>query len=155
MDKNRVIGVENRLPWHLPADLKRFKSLTTGHHIIMGRKTFESIGKPLPGRTNVIVTRQLGYRVDGCKVVHTLDAALMATRGDEEAFIIGGADIYKQALSYADRIYVTEIDTEIAKGDAHFPKIDLLTWRLQAEEAHEPDEKNQFRYRYLTFAKNA
>lgn len=153
MDKNRVIGVDNQLPWHLPADLKRFKALTMGHTIVMGRKTYESIGRPLPGRTNVIVTRQQHYQVEGCRVAHSLDAAVMPTREDNEVFIIGGAELYTQAISYADRLYVTEIETKVARGDAYFPEIDVQVWRLSDEHECLADEKNLFRYRYLTWVK--
>lgn len=150
MDKNRAIGVNNTLPWHLPADLKRFKALTMGHHMIMGRKTYESIGKPLPGRTTVIVTRQKDYKADGCKVVHSLNAALEAAREDAEIFVIGGAELFTQALARADRLYVTFIDTEV-KGDTFFPQIDPQQWITLEEQAFEPDEKNCYHYRYVTF----
>jgi dihydrofolate reductase len=151
MDKERAIGVDNKLPWHLPADLKRFKQLTLGHHIIMGRKTFESIGKPLPGRTNVIVTRQRDYKAEGCKVVHSLDAAVMLTREDEQAFIIGGADLFEQAMKFADRLYITEIDTRVERGDTFFPKFDKAEWNVIEKTTHEPDDKNRFRYVFLTY----
>lgn len=153
MDKDRVIGVENRLPWHLPADLKRFKELTMGHHVIMGRKTFESIGKPLPGRTNVIVTRQHDYHVEGCKVVHSLDAALMLTRGDAEAFVIGGGELFAHALEFADKLYLTEIDIQVGKGDAHFPVLDPSQWTLSEKTECQPDESNRFHYTYKTFTR--
>lgn len=153
MDKNRVIGVDNQLPWHLPADLKRFKALTMGHHIIMGRKTYESIGKPLPGRKTVIVTRQHDYKAEGCFVVHSLDAAVMMTRGDEHAFIIGGADLFQQSLPYADRVYLTEIELKVPRGDTYFPELPASQWQLVEREDHKPDEKNQYAYSYLTYAK--
>ena len=153
MDKNRVIGLENKLPWSLPADLKRFKQLTSGHHVVMGRKTFESIGKPLPGRTNVIITRQPDYKVDGCTIVHSLDAALAATKGDDEAFIIGGADLYAQALPLVDRIYITEVDLKVAGGDAHFPVVDLTGWNVVAKIVCEADDKNSFGYTYMTYSR--
>lgn len=153
MDKNRVIGVENKLPWHLPSDLKRFKALTLGHHVIMGRKTFESIGKPLPGRTNVIVTRQQNYQAQGCKVVHSLDAAIMGSRGDGEAFIIGGAELYLQALPYADKLYITEIDLKVPKGDAYFPPLDLKKWKMIEKIEHKADASNPIAFAYLTYVK--
>ncbi|MGA7749149.1 MAG: dihydrofolate reductase, partial [Gallionella sp.] len=105
MAKNRVIGINNTLPWHLPADLKHFKALTMGHHIVMGRKTYESIGKPLPGRTSVVVTRNAHYAPPGVVVVNSLEAAIAACGNDEEIFVIGGAELYSQAIDLADRIY--------------------------------------------------
>src|SRR5665811_1829226 len=105
MAKNRVIGANNTLPWHLPADLKHFKALTMGHHIVMGRKTYESIGKPLPGRTSVVVTRNADYSTPGVIVVHTLEAAIAACGDDDEIFVIGGAELFNQAINLADRIY--------------------------------------------------
>ena len=153
MDKDRVIGVENKLPWHLPADLKRFKELTLGHHMIMGRKTFDSIGRPLPGRTSVIVSRQANYKVEGCKVASSLEAALELSRGDTEIFIIGGGDLFAQALPLADRLYLTEIDLRVGRGDVYFPEISAQAWRETERVTHEPDDKNKFRYTYLTYVK--
>ncbi len=153
MDKKRVIGVDNKLPWHLPADLKRFKELTLGHHIVMGRKTFESIGKPLPGRTTVIITRQREYKAEGCLVVHSLDAALLAAASDSETFILGGGEIFTQALETADKIYITEIDTEVPRGDAYFPELDRTQWKLLERTECSPDDKNRFRYIFLTYLK--
>lgn len=127
MARNRVIGVDNTLPWRLSEDLKHFKALTMGHHIIMGRKTFESIGKPLPGRTTVIVTRDAGYQVDGCLTAHSIDAAIAACGDDPEVFFVGGAQLYAQVLPRADRLYLTEIQAEFA-GDAHFPDFDHAAW---------------------------
>jgi dihydrofolate reductase len=133
---NRVIGLNNTLPWHLPEDLKRFRALTMGHHIIMGRKTYESLGRLLPGRTTVIVSRQAGYQIDGAKVAGSLQEAIDACDGDDEVFVIGGAEIYRQALGLADRLYLTEIDAVFA-GDAWFPEFDRTEWsecvREQAE----------------------
>lgn len=151
MDRNRVIGVDNQLPWHLPVDLKFFKEKTLGHHIIMGRKTFESMGKPLPGRTSVIVTRQHDYRVEGARVVHTLDAALMTTQGDDDVFIIGGADIFTQSLKFADRIYLTEVDLAVPRGDVYFPVLDSKEWQVAEKRVHESDEKNKYRCTFLTY----
>lgn len=153
MDKNRVIGVENKLPWHLPVDLKFFKDKTMGHHVIMGRKTFESVGKPLPGRTNVIVTRQQDYKVEGAHVVHSLDAAVMMSRGDDEVFIVGGADIYAQSLDFADRVYLTKVDLAVPRGDAHFPELDPAKWELAEKRVHKPDEKNKYACTFLTYVK--
>ncbi len=124
---NRVIGLNNALPWHLPEDLKRFRALTMGHHIIMGRKTYESLGRLLPGRTTVIVTRQPGYRVDGAKIAGSLQAAVSICGDDDEVFIIGGAEIYRESLDLADKMYLTEIDAEF-HGDAWFPQFEMDDW---------------------------
>jgi dihydrofolate reductase len=129
MAKNRVIGANNKLPWHLSADLKRFKVLTMGHHIIMGRKTFESIGRILPGRTTVVVTRNPDFQAAGAIVVNDLDAALAQCAGDTEAFVIGGERVFQSALPLAERIYLTELDKHF-EGDAYFPAIDMHEWRL-------------------------
>ena len=131
--RNRVIGADNRLPWHLPEDLRRFKALTLGHPVIMGRKTYASIGRPLPGRTNIVVTRDPGYAAPGCIVVHTLDEAIAAGADAAEIFVIGGAEIYALALARADRLHLTEIDAEFP-GDARFPEFDAAKFALVARE---------------------
>jgi dihydrofolate reductase len=131
--KNRVIGARGTLPWRLPEDLKRFKALTMGHPIIMGRKTFESIGRPLPGRQNIVVTRNAGFAAAGCTVVKSPEAALAACDGAEEAFIIGGAELYRAFLDTADRMLLTEIEQAVA-GDAYFPEFDSSQWRETARE---------------------
>jgi dihydrofolate reductase len=128
MARNRVIGINNTLPWRLPADLQHFKALTMGHHLIMGRKTYESIGKPLPGRTTVIVTRNTDYRVAGCITATSIDAAIAACGEDPEIFFVGGAEIYAQTLPRADCLYLTEIQADYA-GDAHFPELEQGAWR--------------------------
>lgn len=150
MASNRVIGVNNTLPWRLPADLAHFKALTLGHHIIMGRKTYESLGRPLPGRISVIVSRDQTLFFPGCIVVHTLGDAMAACEGDDEAFFIGGADIYRQALDVADRMYLTEVKTEVP-GDAWFPEFDRAVWQEAARESRLADEKNGFDYDFVTF----
>lgn len=127
MARNQVIGIENRLPWHLPEDLKHFRSLTMGHHLIMGRKTFESIGRPLPGRTTVIVTRDSDYRVEGCLIAHSIEQAIELSRTDSEVFFVGGSTLYAQTLAMMDRLYITEIQAEY-QGDAHFPEFDRSVW---------------------------
>jgi dihydrofolate reductase len=132
---NRVIGRDNDLPWHLPEDLKHFRRLTMGHHIIMGRKTFESLGRLLPGRTTVVVSRQPGYRVDGAKVAGTLAEAVAACAGDDELFVIGGAELFREALQLADRLYLTEVHAEFA-GDVFFPQYDAAAWHEAARERH-------------------
>nr|AIA11423.1 Dihydrofolate reductase [uncultured bacterium] len=150
---NGVIGKDNDLPWYLPADLKRFKELTTGKTVVMGRKTFDSIitrnGKPLPNRTNVVITRDPSYHAEGAEVVHTIQDALT---GSDEVFVIGGAEIFKQALPLADQIYATEIDADI-EGDVYFPEIDKSVWRQAARESHQADEKNRYNYSYVTYEK--
>lgn len=131
---HNVIGYNNTLPWHLPEDLKRFRALTTGHHIIMGRKTYDSLGRLLPDRTTVIVTRNLDYRVEGALVAHSLEAALALCKGDNEPFLIGGAELYQHGLLLANKLYVTEIALEVA-GDAHFSAFDNTLWQEIAREA--------------------
>ena len=127
MARNRVIGIRNTLPWHLPEDLKHFKALTMGHHIIMGRKTYESIGKPLPGRTTVIVTRDPSYQVTGCLTTGSIEGAIAACAGDPESFFVGGAELYAQALPRVDRMYLTEIQADY-EGGAWFPEFDRKEW---------------------------
>lgn len=128
MDRARVIGAQGRLPWHIPEDLKHFKALTMGHSMIMGRRTYESIGRLLPGRRSIIVTRQAGYTVDGAVVVHSVEEALAACSGEDEAFVIGGGEIYVQALPHADRIHLTEVD-HTTPGDTWFPALAADEWR--------------------------
>jgi dihydrofolate reductase len=135
MARKRVIGADNKLPWHLSADLKRFRALTMGHHIIMGRKTFESIGRILPGRTMVVVTRNPAFRAEGAVIVDDFDAAILACRGDDEIFITGGEALFAAALPIADRIYLTEIDRDF-EGNVRFPPIDVGKWRLVKRESH-------------------
>jgi dihydrofolate reductase len=150
MARNRVIGINNTLPWHLPADLKHFKALTMGHHIVMGRKTYESIGKPLPGRTSVVVTRNADYAQPGVIVVNSLEAAIAACGDDAEIFVIGGAELYRQAIVLADRIYLTEIDADIS-GDAHFTELDRNLWLETERISHAPDEKNLHPYQFVVY----
>lgn len=133
--KNNVIGINNTLPWHLPEDLKRFRALTMGHHIIMGRKTYESLGRLLPGRTTVIVTRNKHYQVEGALVAHSLQAAVLLTAGDAEPFVIGGAELYKEGLKLATKLYITEVQAEFT-GDAFFETIDLNVWQLSEKKDH-------------------
>ena len=146
MDNHRVIGKENQLPWHLPADLKFFKKVTMGHPIIMGRKTYESIGKPLPGRENVIVTRNIEYGSDGCIVLHTVEELLQyAEEKREEVFVSGGAELFKAIFPYADRLYITEIDYEF-EGDTYFPEFNPSEWVRTSHEKGIKDEKNPYDY---------
>ena len=139
--RNGVIGHTNGLPWRLPADLAFFKRLTTGHPIIMGRKTCESIGKPLPGRLNIVVTRSPDFKAPGCTVVATLDAAYRAAGDAPEVFIIGGAQIYDAAFAAADRIYLTEVESDI-EGDTYFPRFDRRDWVETVLETHGRDERH-------------
>ncbi|MDW8322476.1 MAG: dihydrofolate reductase [Burkholderiales bacterium] len=133
--RNGVIGVDNRLPWHLPEDLRHFKRLTLGHHLIMGRRTFESIGRPLPGRTTVILSRDPTYRAIGCLTAGSLQEALALCGDDPEVFVVGGAQLYAQALPLADRLYLTEIEADY-DGDAHFPCFDRSAWTELSRERH-------------------
>ena len=148
MAENGVIGRENRLPWRLPADLRRFKSVTMGKPVIMGRKTYESIGKPLPGRSNIVVTRDPDYRAPGCQVVHSLEQALEAGAGHPEVMVIGGAELYRQALGRAQRMYLTLVRAEV-EGDTLFPDIEPQQWRELERESHRADEKNQYDYDFV------
>jgi dihydrofolate reductase len=150
MARNRVIGINNTLPWHLPADLKHFKTLTMGHHIVMGRKTYESIGKPLPGRTSVVVTRNADYSVPGVIVANSLQAAISSCGNDEEIFVIGGAELYRHAINFADRIYLTEIAADIP-GDAHFAELESKHWQEIGRESHIRDEKNAYPYQFIIY----
>lgn len=148
MARTGVIGRNNTLPWRLPADLQQFRRLTTGHHIIMGRKNHEDIGKPLPGRINIVITRQKDYSAPGCVIAHTVEQALEAARHDTEIFIIGGADIYRQTLSLAQRLYITEIDADIA-GDVYFPDFDRFAWHEVSRVSHAPDVQNPYPYSFV------
>ena len=149
MDEQRGIGVEGRLPWHLPADLKRFKSLTMGHHLIMGRKTYESIGNPLPGRTMIIVTRNPNYQPDGCMVARSLETAIEFARMGmyNEAFIIGGGEIFNEAIDLADRIYLTLVHTNIPVN-IFFPEYSPGDWEEVESDFNPADEKNQYPFTY-------
>ncbi|QNM98159.1 type 3 dihydrofolate reductase [Chitinimonas koreensis] len=138
LSRNHAVGIDNKLPWHLPADLKYFKATTSGHPIIMGRKTYDSIGRPLPGRHNIVVTRNADWRADGVTVVHSIDAALAAAGDAAEVFLIGGATLYAEALPRADRLYLTEIDAEF-QGDAFFPDWPRTAFREIRRERHETD----------------
>ncbi len=152
MAKNRVIGADNKLPWHLSADLKRFKVLTMGHHIIMGRKTFESIGRILPGRTAVVVTRNPDFLADVAIVVNDIDAALAKCIGDTEAFVIGGEAIFKAVLPLADRIHLTEIEKEF-EGDTFFPALTPAAWREISRESR-IDNESKLTYNFVTLERN-
>lgn len=149
MAENRVIGCDNTLPWRLPNDLKHFRRVTMGHPIIMGRKNYESIGKPLPGRTNIVVTRTPDYRAPGCVVVHSVEAALVAAGNDAEIFVIGGAELYSQTLAQAGRLYLTEVHANVL-GDVLFPSFDRAGWHELAREAHKADAEHGYDYSFVT-----
>ena len=153
MGRNRVIGRNNKIPWYLPADLKRFKQLTTGKPIIMGRKTFESIGRPLPNRTNIIVTHDANYKAEGCIVVHSVEEALKAAEGSEEIMVIGGSKIYEQFFPISNKIYLTVIDEDF-DGDTLFPEYKKEDWKEVSREDHKEDEQNWYDYVYITLEKN-
>lgn len=150
MAQNRTIGMNNTLPWRCPEDLKHFKRLTMGHHIIMGRKTFDSIGQPLPGRTTVVVTRNLELQIAGCVMAHSLAEAIAACAGDSEIFIVGGAELYAQALPLADTLYVTEIQQEI-QGDAHFPDFNRDAWQEVSREVRTQDVPQPLVYHFVCY----
>jgi len=153
MAKNRVIGANGAIPWRLPEELKRFKALTMGHSIIMGRKTWESIGRLLPGRKTVIVTRQPGYRVSGATIAHSLDEAIAACGDDKEIFVIGGAELYAQALPRAGRLYLTTVDAEVA-GDAFMPEFDPGSWRETSSVSFAADERHRHAFRCAVYERN-
>lgn len=149
--ENEVIGKDNKLIWHLSDDLKRFKSLTSGHCIIMGRKTFESFGKPLPNRTHIVITRQKKYSVpSGMLVVHSIEEALDATKNDTQPFIIGGGEIYREAMPYADKIELTRVHEQF-DGDTFFPKIDLSVWKETENISHPKDDKHDYSFSFITY----
>lgn len=140
---NDAIGCDNKLPWHLPVDLLRFKHLTLGHHIIMGRKTYESIGRPLPGRTSVVLTRSSSYRLSGIIIANSIPAVRYIVSGDTEPFVIGGAEIYRQFLPVVKRVYLTRVHVWPACGDVFFPKLHPWEWKRLRIEHHEPSDKNK------------
>jgi len=148
--KNNVIGGNNKLLWHLPADLKHFKALTMDHTIIMGRKTYESIGKPLPGRKNIIISRQEDYSAEGCIVLTNLQAAVDLCKKEGEVFIIGGAEIFKQSMHAADKIYITRID-HYFDGDTYFPNMNFSEWKMVKYLKHHADEKNKYEYSFAEY----
>ena len=149
---NGVIGKDNDLPWHLPEDMKFFKKTTSGHHIILGRKNYQSIGFPLPKRTNIILSRNPFFIVSNCLVAQSIEEALEIAldNGEEEVFIIGGAKIYEQTMDIIDTLYYTEVHAE-PEGDVFFPEIDWSLWKLVHEERHEADEKNMYPFTFKTF----
>lgn len=149
---NNVIGTHNKLPWKMPADMKFFMNLTVKHSVIMGRKTYESFGKPLRDRRNIIVTRDTAYTVPGCTVAHSLDEAMLLVTGEDEVFIIGGAEIYRQSMPLANKIYLTRIHHDF-EGDAWFPAIDESKWKLTSQTEQAADEKNPYPFAFLEYVK--
>jgi len=150
MAQNRVIGRANTLPWRLPADLQHFKTLTMSHAVILGRKTFDSIGKVLPGRRWIVLTRQRDWRRPGVEVAHDLDDALRMVPEEPEVFVAGGAEVYRQALPRADRLYLTVIHTDI-EGDARFPELDASRWKQVEDQPHAPDDRNAYSYSFRRY----
>lgn len=148
--ENNALGKDNDLVWHLPDDFKRFKRLTSGHHIIMGRKTFESFPQPLPERTHVVITRRENYKKEGIVVVHSLERAIELSEDDPQPFVIGGGEIYKLAIDVADKIELTRVHGTF-EADTYFPEIDETNWKLVAEKYHEKDENHNFAFTYLTY----
>jgi len=149
---DNALGKDNQLIWHLPNDLKRFKKVTSGHHVIMGRKTFESLGRPLPNRVNIIITRNSDYTAEGCVVVHSLQEAVAAAKDDANPFILGGAQIYKHALEVADVLDLTFVHHSF-DADAFFPEINMNVWKEDSREDFKADEKNKFDYSFVKFVR--
>ena len=150
--QNNALGKDNQLLWHLPDDFKRFKIITSGHYIIMGRKTFESFPKPLPNRTHVIITRQKEYKPEGCIVVNSLDEAIQSCPKQEDIFIIGGGEIYKQSIVIADKIDITRVHNSF-EADTFFPEIEIEKWQLIFEEFHSKDERHDFDFTFQTYVR--
>ena len=150
VSKNNEIGKNNQLLWHLPDDFKRFKTLTTGHYIIMGRKTFESFPKPLPNRTHIIISRQKNYAVENCIVVSSLEEAIKVCPKNEDIYIIGGGEIYKQSIDFADKLEITVVDHDF-EADTFFPEIDENKWKVDFEEFHPKDERHLYDFTFLTY----
>lgn len=154
MARNGVIGRDNRLPWRLPDDLKYFKQVTTGNPVIMGRRTYQSIGKPLPGRKNIVVTRNPGFEANGCTVVHSLAQAWKAAAGAEEACVIGGTSLFEESLPFAGVIHLTEVEAEV-EGDTYFPPFDRGQWRETEVAHHAADERHAYPFRIVRLERRA
>lgn len=152
MDDNRLIGNKNKLPWHLPADLAFFKRTTMGKPIVMGRKTFESIGKPLPGRRNIVITRDDSFSAAGCEVANSIEAAMSLTKDDDEVMLIGGASLYEQTIARATQLYITRIHQSF-EGDTWFPEIDLSEWKAVNREDFDADHSNQYAYSFIKYVR--
>jgi dihydrofolate reductase len=151
--KNNELGKNNTLLFHMPADMKFFRDTTRGHTVIMGRKTFESLSGPLPKRRNIVITRDTEYKKEGIEVMHSFEEALREVKDEEEAFVIGGAEIYKQALPLADRLYITHIDAEDNEADSFFPEIIPIMWNEVKHEEHKADAENKFDYTFSVYEK--
>lgn len=152
MDENRLIGNKNKLPWHLPADLAFFKRTTMGKPIVMGRKTYQSIGKPLPGRRNIVITRDAAFSAAGCEVANSIETAMSLTNDDDEVMLIGGASLYQQTIARATRLYITRIHHSF-EGDTWFPKIDLREWKTVNREDFDADQSNQYAYSFIKYVR--
>jgi dihydrofolate reductase len=152
MDENRLIGNDNQLPWRLPADLAFFKRTTMGKPIIMGRKTFDSIGRPLPGRHNIVITRDPEFSAEGCEVVHSIEAALAGCSDHDELMLIGGATLYEQTLDQVGCMYVTRIHHSFS-GDTWFPEFDIRHWRISEQQDFDPDQSNSFAYSFVKYVR--
>ncbi len=150
---NNVLGKDNKIVWHLPDDFKRFKLLTSGHYIIMGRKTFESFDKPLPNRTHVVITNNKNFKANDCIIVNSIQEALGVVPKNQDVYIIGGGEIYKQFLNLSDKIELTRVHVK-TEGDAFYPEINLTNWKLIYEEHHQKDEKHKFDFTFQTYIKN-
>lgn len=150
MAKNRIIGKDNQMPWHLPADLGHFKTVTLGKPIIMGRKTYESIGRPLPGRKNIVMSRDKDYKLEGCETVTSLEEAIKLVEDVEEIMIIGGGFLYTECIPQADKLYLTFIDLDV-EGDTQFPQFEHLSLTELKREKHYKDEKNPYNYEFVDF----
>jgi dihydrofolate reductase len=152
MDENRLIGNDNQLPWRLPADLAFFKRTTMGKPIIMGRKTFDSIGRPLPGRRNIVITRDPEFSAEGCEVVHSIEAALAGCSDHDELMLIGGATLYEQTLDQVSCLYVTRIHHSFS-GDTWFPEFDVRHWKISEQQDFDPDQSNSFAYSFVKYVR--
>jgi dihydrofolate reductase len=151
---NNVIGAKGDLPWRLSDDLKRFKAITMGKPIVMGRKTWDSIGRPLPGRQNIVITRQAGFVAEGCDVVTSADEAIAVTAGADEVMVIGGSQVYSLFLPNAERLYLTRVHAEVA-GDTFFPQINESQWSIVNDEPHSADDRNAFDFSFRTYERAA
>lgn len=152
-DKENGIGKDNQLLWHLPNDLKFFKKVTSGHSVIMGRKTFESIGKPLPNRRNIVISRQADLQIDGVEIFNSLEQAIDSCKSEDEYFVIGGGEIYRQALANASQIYLTKVD-ETFNADTFFPNLEALNWEVKWRQEHQKDEKHAYNFTFLILKKH-
>jgi len=154
MSENHVIGDQNKLPWHLPADLRYFKNMTSGKPVVMGRKTFQSIGRPLPNRRNIVMTHDKNFQAPGCEVLHSVDETLSTLKDCEEVFIIGGAQLFTEFFPRVERLYLTLIH-KVVYGDTHFPEFEESEWQEVSREDHKADAENQYAYSFITLIKSA